>query len=158
MKSTLHPLVSLLEFYYDNHGPAKEKNVDLDNLNFHLQFGLVIKAPETWPLIPAMSSVVQKAVSGNKSVSIVYSSTNVYHTLYNEMKSSGVDVNGVTFFGWTELYVAMDRNRKDSRELQRFRNILQSSDLCIFYGAPTGVPEIVDQVRGFCEGCLIVIF
>lgn len=148
-----HPLPYMLCSYYDEYPILREQNQDLDNLNFHKQFGLCLGVPANWPLVSSIFNLVESIKEDKASTVVIYPSTSAYNLMYDAFKSTSKEI---TFFSWQELYVAMARAGKDSRELQRFRYILQGTNLAIFFGAPSGVPEVVDQVRGFCEGCLIV--
>lgn len=156
-----HPLLQMLYSYYGEYPALREQNQDLDNLNFHRQYGLCLGVPVSWPLIPSIANLLEslkpKQESPRPSAVIIYPSTAVYNSMYAALKTSSEDdPAGIIFFSWHELCVAIYRAGKDSRELQKFRHILQGANLTIFLGAPYGVPEVVDQVQGFCEGCLIV--
>jgi len=144
-----HPLLSLLTKYYADFVQLKDLNEDLDNMRFQRQFGLSLSIPETWPLSSAVQHLVGLAKSS--AVVIIYSSTEMYHTL-----SQNISQGNVSWFSWHEFYVAMDRAGRDTRELQRFRHILQNAKLTVFCGAPS-IPEVVDHIRGFCEGCLVIL-
>ncbi len=146
-----HPLLDTMLLYFDHFREQKESNEDLDNLNFHRQFGLTLSVPDNWPLFESIQNIIRHSLdSGLHNIIVIYPSSTVYCDLYNEEQN-------ITYFAWQEFYVAMDRAGKDVRELKRFRHLLENAHLTIFCGAPIGIPEIIDQVRGFCEGCLVVL-
>lgn len=150
------PLQNLLQLYCSQYKSLRESNEDLDNLNFHRHFGLSIGVPSTWHLVPALCSLAMEE-NERGDVVIIYPSTTMYHEFYSELLHKHGSTSEFTFFSWQELYVSMDRAGKDSRELYRFRNMLQTAVLTLLVGAPLGIPEIENQVMGFCEGCLIVV-
>ena len=151
-----HPLTSLLESYCKDFNVLKDQNQDLDNFRFQSRFGLSVTVPETWPLVDSVGKIVEYAGSMpyTGDIVIVYSSTKMYRSLLSTIK----DGLPVVYFSWHEFYVAMDRVNKDARDLQRFKKALEKSPLTVFCGAPIQtMPEVVDQIRGFCEGCLIIL-
>jgi len=151
-----HPLLDMMLLYFDHFRETKESNEELDNLNFHRQFGLTLSVPDHWPLLDSIQNIIRHSVDselrrvGGDGTVVIYPSSRIYRDLYDNEQD-------ITYFSWQEFYVAMDRAGKDARELKRFRHLLENANLIIFCGAPIGIPEIVDQVRGFCEGCLIVL-
>lgn len=154
-----HPLAAMLCHYCDTFTARKQSHEDLDNLNFHRQHGLSVSVPNDWPIVECTKSVIRTLLlDGRKKVIIIYPSTPVYQKISDSIAHMGfVDEPDLLYFAWQEIYVAMDRAGKDNREIQRFRQLLQEADLVLFFGAPLGIPEVVDQVRGFCEGCLIIL-
>lgn len=148
-----HPVKGILECYYRDYKSLRDKNQELDNFNFHKQFGLVLGVPKTWPVMKSILETVELCLPSN--VTFIYSSTLVYREINKEMEQKNMN-DEITFFSWQELYVAMTLASTDVLHIQKFRNILQNSCLTVFLGAP-GIPDIVDQVRGFCDGCLIVL-
>lgn len=148
-----HPLTELLLFYYDNYRSLRREHEDLDNFVFHKQFGLLLGVPQDWPLIKSLARIISSSVNKSDEVVVIYPSTAAFKMIHGELSED----SSIVFFAWQEMYVAINRANKDTRELQRFRGLLQQASLTIFLGPPDGVPEIVDHVRGFCEGCLIIV-
>ncbi len=144
-----HPLVDLLIRYYKEFEELRLGNEELSDLNFQKEFGLHINIPKHWDYIQAVKEVVSIC---KKNTVIIYPSTDVYKTVSGEF-----DNGGLSYFSWHELYVAMDQASSDARPLTRLKGLLLNADLTIFLGAPVGHPEITEQVRSFCPGCLIVL-
>jgi len=125
-------------------------------MNFHRQHGLSISPPRDWPILECIKDLVDEVSQTSENhITIIYPSTQAYKSL-SSLEEHTTAPNPLVFFAWQELYVAMDQAGKDTRELQRFKHILETSHLTIFFGAPIGIREVVDQVRGLCEGCLII--
>jgi len=149
-----HPLLELLLTYHDEFCNLKEENRDLDSYAFNRCYGLSISVPNNWPLYDSIKAVIKHSMESQfpkePGVVVIYHSSTAYRSLYDVKYSTH-------YFAWQEFYVAMDRAGKDARELKRFKHMLENADLTIFCGAPVAIPEVIDQVRAFCEGCLIVL-
>lgn len=151
-ETSVHPLVHLLTFYYENWEPED----DLPPLLFHQQHGLSIDVPIGWPYIEAIGVLVNKSlglVGDTEHVIIIYPTSKIYRKIDKEL---GENVQ-ITYFSWHEIYVAMDLASSDQRELSHFMELLGRSALTIFVGAPAGFPEVTNQVRRMCPGRLIIL-
>lgn len=148
----IHPLQSLVVEYYRTFDQIKREHEELDSLSFHRQYGLAIGVPSHWPYAAAIADTCNLAISKEKNkIAIIYGSTALYRELADILPTA------VNYCSWQEIYVAMDRSGKDAREIKRFRSMLSECDLVFFCGAPVSIPEVWDQVRGFCDGCLIIL-
>jgi len=113
-----HPLLDIILLYFNQFQETKELNEELDNLNFHRQFGLTISVPDNWPLSESIHDIIRYSLdSGLHNIIVIYPSSKVYRDLYSKEQD-------ITYFAWQEFYVAMDRAGKDVREIRRFRYLL----------------------------------
>ena len=142
-----HPLTQLVELYCDEYPALREKYLDLPSLQFHRDFGLLVKAPETWPVYKAIEVAVNKFTN----TIIIYSAASSYRDLYEKF---GDDVK---YFSWHEVYTGMMIARSDVRSVHRIKGLLAEARLTIFLDPPNALPEVIDQVRGFSNGCLMVL-
>ncbi len=151
-----HPLVDVLKFYCKESQSDRDANEDLSNLDFHRKFGLHLHVPSSWPMLPSVVNLLM-SVGGRDNVVIIYPSTAVYTSMSDSINDCAVHMCSVNYFAWHELYVAMDRVNSDASGMMKFKMLLNNADLVVFLGAPSTICEILDQVRCFCDGCLILL-
>ncbi len=151
-----HPLVKLLLSHYQNFRQWKEARVDLSPAAFNREFGLLIQGPSEWPYTSAIRAVCDEAISLRASnIVIIYGSTAQYDKISKFLGASESRSNHVSYMSWQEIYSAMQLVANDARLIKTLRDRLASADVVFFMGAPLAVTEIIDQVRAFCDGCLI---
>lgn len=160
MDNVAHPLADLLIRYYQEFDEFKEEHQDEAPLAFNQSYGLYIDVPSAWPWLDAVRSVVSLAYQeGDEKVVIIYSSTRSYDELsdafYDDPRVS--TRNPIVYISWHEIYTAMHMASKDSRLFKALRDKISSANLCIFVGATNAPADVVDQIRGLVEGCLIIL-
>lgn len=153
-KTNDHPLVKLILRYFDEFEDRKDKNADISPLNFNRRYGMFLDVPEDWPWVDAISDVVKLAWEKSKAkckTTIIYPSTDIYNTMSSILPN-------IHFISWHEIFVAMTRTNSDARHLRNIKERLVESGLVIFIGASASVPrEVIDQVQGLTEGCLLIL-
>lgn len=147
--SFTHPLYDLLLSYYKDYHTYRELNEDLENNQFHIEHGLTIKVPSRWPLRGAIKHVVNSL--GTEKLLVIYSTSNVYRDM---QKAIG---DRAEYISWHEIFSAMRLTSSDATLMRRVRTKLSEASLTFFVDAPTSIMDVLDQVRGFSNGCLIVI-
>lgn len=151
-----HPLSTVLESYALNWSALREQHQDLNDLSFNTNYGLQIRVPRSWPTI----SVAKKfcgwanASLDKRHILVIYPSTPVYSEFSKELDAGTAEVS---YFAWHELYVAMMRAPQDTRPMKELRARMESADVVLFLGFSEAVPDVLDQVRGLCAGCLILL-
>jgi hypothetical protein len=145
---TNHPLTDFLTFYYKCYAGFKQENPDLSNLDFHQKYGLYINGPVDWPYVDGIKELVDVASKGN--IVIIYSSTDMYHKIY---KGIGED-NRASYLSFADIFYAIHR---DQDALRGIKNRLSNSELVICAGTLTAADEVLTQIRGFCDGCLVML-
>lgn len=152
-----HPMIQLLLSYYEDSLRWKEQRQDLSPAGFNRDYGLTIQGPSEWPYNEAIKALAESAIQQRAaSVVIIYSSTSQYDGISKFLEKNDVVTHKVSYLSWQEIYSAMQLVNNDARLIQGVRDRLSNASLVLFMGAPSGVPEVVDQVRAFCDGCLIV--
>jgi len=159
-----HPLSLLLSQYTAEYNDLRAEGVDLDNIRFHNTYGLAVSAPFSWPIHSSIIGVIiderKKMTKWHNTIRyvIIYPSTSVYATLSKEMEDQFGDAefDDVGFFAWHEFYVAMNRINEDVRYFNHFRTILQQAQYVFFLGSSTAMKEVVDHVKNYTDGCLIM--
>lgn len=150
-----HPLVELLLAHYRDSREWKEARSDLSPAAFNREFGLLIQGPSEWPYKEAVRKVCDEAISlGASSIGVIYGSTAEYDRL-SKFLASDSRLKHLFYISWQEIYSAMQLVSNDARLLQTIRDRLTEADVVFFMGAPLPVVEIIEQVRAFCDGCLI---
>lgn len=153
----MDPFTALLLHYYKEFWALKNSHEDESNLSFNQNYGLMVQPPKSYPVIESVVDLVYEAErEKGDSVVIIYPSTTVYREVADRVDKLKVDTP-VHFFSWQEIYVAMDRSAKDVRAIGSVKERLADAGLVIFLGASQSYPDVIDQVRSFCTGCLIVI-
>jgi hypothetical protein len=151
-----HPLIRLLLSHYQDSVYWKEVRADLSPAGFNREFGLTIQGPSEWPYHEAIKIVADEAIANKAtSVVVIYGSTAQYDAISKVIDSESL-VSRVSYLSWQEIYSAMQLVNNDARLIQIVRNRLAEANLVFFVGAPLGVSEVIDQVRAFCDGCLII--
>lgn len=148
-----HALHELIGTYYDGFADLKEKHEDEGNLSFQQSYGLVVQAPKTWPVIEVAVDALNLELHHSNYAMLIYSSTQIYQQVYHGLS----DPDDVYYLSWHEIYVAMGRSSTDARELLEIKRKISSMRLIVFLGASSAYPEVVDQIRMFCSGCLILL-
>lgn len=155
----IHPLIQLVRYYCENFPLVKREHEELDNLSFHRQYGLSIGIPSDWPYVETINETLQAfetlSTASSRKYVIIYSSSSMYSQISSAL-AVPPKMADISYHAWQEIYVAMDRASKDTREIKRFSLLLSAADVVFFCGAPSSIPEVLDQVRGFCEGCLVI--
>jgi hypothetical protein len=149
----VHPIIQLLVKHYRDFRKWKDARADLSPAAFNREFGLLIQGPAEWPYVDAVHQVCKQAITeGASSVDIIYGST----AQYDKISKTLYDSQNILFYmSWQEIYTAVQLVGNDARLLQTIRDKLSKADLVFFMGAPLAVTEIIEQVRAFCDGCLI---
>lgn len=162
-----HPIKNILEEYIKEWKELKnsKNNYETDSLTFQKKHGLQIKTPESWPIYSAMAESIDSG--GFRNVVIIYSSTNSYHKAYdacNKLANYGELTEGsytsledcrILYFSWHELYYAMQTATQDSLNFKRLKSMITNADCVFFLDISTANVEVVNQVKGMCECCLI---
>lgn len=153
-----HELLALLKQYVLDFDELKDRHGDIDNVAFNRHFGLLIDPPADWPNLEIIAELIhwaeQNGVRGTyrgKKVLIIYPDTSTYDQISKLIQTK------VNYFAWHELAVAMNRAAADMQHIRSLRSKIESADLVIFIGVMNALPEVVDQVRGFCTSCLILL-
>ncbi len=161
MESKVHSIVEMLKTHWSEFAEQKEEHADLDPLTFNRKYGLYIDPPSTWPTIEAVVSTCFGA-SPEDSVLIIYPTTQSYKDVsklfswYSENAQASHPSN-VSFISWHEIFSAMSRVSEDARILKRIKERLVDANLVFFLGASEAISDVINQVRGYCDGCLIII-
>lgn len=146
----MHPIVQLLNFYYEKYSDVRTSNADLSNIDFHQRYGLYLNGPMDWPYVEA----IQSLIDGTNYVTIVYSSTDMYRKIYKGITSDEEDNKRIGYVSFSDMFYAIHR---DSDLLSSIKQRLRNSDLVICAGS-TGVPdEVITQIKAFSDGCLIML-
>lgn len=152
-----HPMIRLLLAHYRDSLHWKEQRQDLSPAAFNREFGLMLQGPADWPYHEAIRAVTESAIESKAaSVVIIYASTAQYDGISKFLEKGGINTSYVSYLSWQEIYSAMQLVNNDARLIQGVRDRLREASLVIFVGAPIAVPEIIDQVRAYCDGCLII--
>ncbi len=149
-KEDTHPMIDMLTLYHKSFEDLKRSNEEMGNLEFQKQYGLSLTPPSGWPFVKAIKSLVQVSMPGN--VVIIYSSASMYRTIYDTIGNGKI-----SYCSWHEIYVAMHTATIDQRAMKHFKDMIGSADLTIMVGAPFTFPDLIDQVRVYCESCLIIL-
>jgi len=157
-----HELHGILAAFIRTFPDNKESNLSLSNTEFHDSYGLEMKVPSHWPLLDAIVSVineftqvpaVRKPGSENKKVILFYPTVDVYNQVSPQIDSS-VEINYVLR---ADMFMAVYQASEDARTIQRLNEEIKRADLIVWYGSPTRSPNVVDYVKRFCSGCLLVV-
>lgn len=152
-----HPLIRLLLSHYRQSNYWKEERQDLSPAAFNREYGLAIQGPSEWPYLEAIKTVTDDALSNDAhSIVIIYGSTAQYDSISKYLGESDRRRSSLSYLSWQEIYSAIQLVNNDARLIQTIRDRLSGADLVFFMGAPLEVSEVTDQVRAFCDGCLIV--
>lgn len=143
----------LLHEHIKNSHAQREENLDLNNLMFHRKYGMSIQLPSNWSYMDALLDVLN--TSSQKKSLIIFPSTVMYHTIYKRVEDEGLGGN-LSYVSWHEIYTGMQMTSSDVRHMQRTKALLMDSELTFFLDPPPMV-ELVDQVRGHTNGCLMVL-
>jgi hypothetical protein len=157
MNENEHPIVSLLKHYVRSFSSIKQNYEDLDNVTFNRNYGLEINIPQCWPNAEAVVELIKWAAAqpmGFKEFLVIYPSTAIYDKV---SKNLNLDLQQVSYFSWHELAVAMNRVQNDMQHIKNLRAKIESADLVVFLGTSSALPDVIDQVRGFCTSCLIMV-
>lgn len=149
-KEDSHPMVDMLLLYHETFESLKRQNEEMGNLEFQRQYGLSLTPPSGWPFVKAIQSLVDS--TPNCNVVIIYSSASMYRTIYDTVGNGEI-----SYCSWHEIYVAMHTATVDQRAMKHFKDMIGSADLTIMVGAPFTFPDLIDQVRAYCENCLIIL-
>lgn len=138
-------IYDLLKKYIKESRQNREENLDLNNLMFHQKYGLVMQLPHNWSynLLKIIQDTTEKTL-------IIFPSTAKYRILYEEIGEA------LTYISWHEIYTGMQMTPSDVRYIQRAKAILADAELTFFLDPPL-LPELIDQVRGYTNGCLVVL-
>lgn len=149
-KEPNHPMIDMLLLYHKTFELVKRNHEEISNLEFQRQYGLSLTPPTGWPFVKAIQSLVSASVNNN--IVIIYSSASMYRTIYEAIGNGEI-----SYCSWQEIYVAVHTASADQRAIKRIKEMIGSSDLTIMVGAPFTFPDLIDQVRAYCENCLIIL-
>jgi len=151
-----HALKSILEQYMVNWQELKTSNDELDPFTFQMNLGFQIKPPDSWPVYECMAEAIKLAPFRN--VVVIYSSTQSYKFTHGAC-GEGFGIQGsninITYFSWHELYYAMQTTAVDTLNFNRLKSLLVGADCVFFLDMSRANAEVVNQVKGTCECCLI---
>ena len=151
-----HPLVNLLVDHYRDSVKWKESRGDLSPAAFNREYGLLIQGPSCWPYLESMRAVCNVAITnGTTSIAVIYGSTSQYDVISKNLGKEENRARHLFYMSWQEIHSAMMLVNNDARSLHVIRDRLTKADVVFFVGAPLAVTEMIDQVRAFCDGCLI---
>lgn len=143
-------LFDLIKRYCEDYAVLRENNLDLSNVAFHRRYGLFLQVPASWALLEIAVSVLKSSEKPNNMV--VFSSSSSYRYLYDTLPQDDT----MQFLSWHEIFSAMHTASTDARYVQKIKLMLSSADLVLFVDPPS-ITEVLDQVRGFVSGCLVVL-
>lgn len=153
-----HQFLALLKRYVTDFPGFKDRHADLSNVAFNRNFGLLIDPPSDWPSLQSVAELIAWNLNKdpkNHGVLVIYPDTSTYDAL-SKMLTKVPDVK-VNYFAWHEMYVAMSRAGSDTEYIRMLRDKIELANLVIFIGVANALPEVVDQVRGYCTSCLILL-
>ena len=159
----MNPLTNLLVEYVKSL-PEMRKKYEEEGDSRHIQkeCGMMIRPPSSWSIYEVVVPVV---FAGRfKHVTVIYNSTESYKKVHEACCSSidtHDDITAVTenlnFFSWHEMFYAMSTVQENSLNIQRLKSIITSSDCIFFLGAINAPPDVLSQVKGIYDGCLICL-
>jgi uncharacterized protein YegP (UPF0339 family) len=85
------------------------------------------------------------------AVLIIYSDTANYRQIYEVLG------NNAQYMAWTEIYTAMHRATEDVRLIQHVKDVISNAQLTIFMNAKAAARDVIEQVKKFADGCLIIL-
>ena len=132
--------------YLNNIASIRSENIDLNNLDFHSQFELRIKAPEAWGLFQELCSAVRTTTS----MFVFYSDTGCYRKALKVHED-------VEFLSYYELHSAIASSTHDIRPQQRIQNSLSSTDIVTVLDVSRCPDIALNAIRGFTTGALILL-
>lgn len=151
-----HPFFGLLLHYYNNFSKLRDCHLDMSSFDFQKNFGLFIQTvPNSWPYLDSvallMNDVLKKINRSTKQIVVIYPSTKIYKSL-----SSQVDCDDILYMSWHEIYSSLALSNRDVRGINKYKESISNAELTLFIGAPA-LPELIDHVCGYCDGCLIIL-
>jgi hypothetical protein len=144
-----HPLTKIMQHHCLEYDALRDNNFELSNQNFHRKYGLIIHCPEHWEVIKTVHYVVSTLPLCK--VALVYSTTQIYRALYTLFGESA------QYFSWHEVNTGIHAVQTDTRYIDKIKGILSNADLTFFLDPPSDVPYILDNVRGWSPGNLIIL-
>lgn len=145
-----HPLTTLLHQYCVEYDNLRENNFELSNQNFHRKYGLIIHCPEHWEMIQSVHYVATECLSARKVV-LIYSTTFMYRALYLLFGDSA------QYFSWHEVNTGIQVVQTDSRYIGKIKGVLSDANLTFFLDPPVDVPHVLDHIRGWTPGNLVIL-
>ncbi len=144
-----HPLCEMLKLYCGQYNALREEHLDLQNLEFHRRYGLYLHVPASWPVLESMNYIVRNSRI-SKTV-VIFSSATSYRKVFDLLE------NDVKYCSWHEIFTAMQLASTDIRHVQRVKTMLNDAELIIFVDPPTSLTDLLDQVRNYATGCLVIL-
>lgn len=149
LKIDNHPLTLMLQLYCSQYASLREDHLDMNNnLAFQRQYGLEMRVPD-WPVLECVKYLVMTRKDFSKII-VIFSSTQAYGDIYAALERR------VEYISWQEIFAGMQIANMDIRDFQKVRGLLESSDLTLFMDPPP-LRDVVDQVRGCTNGCLVML-
>lgn len=147
-----HPLIELLAHYCETYRINRSDNADLSNLDFHKRFGLYLNGPMDWPYVEAIKYLVDNKLASSAHATIIYSSTDFYRKIYKGIGRD--DDQRISYLSFSDIFFAIHREQD---LLVSIKNRLKNSSLVICAGTSMAADEVITQIHGFCDGCLVVL-
>lgn len=144
-----HPFIKQMIFYYRQYDALREECQSLSSYSFQSQEGLRMDVPSSWPITQAIRATCDLVTKG--AVLIIYSDTANYRQIYEVLG------NNAQYMAWTEIYTAMHRATEDVRLIQHVKDVISNAQLTIFMNAKAAARDVIEQVKKFADGCLIIL-
>ena len=148
----------LFKRYLDDIKAIKNENIDLNNLDFHCKFELIIKAPESWNLFWELCNAI---LEGNpefyrESMCVFYSDTDCYRKAVKSLDFEEEDKD-IKLLSYYELHSAIATSSHDVRPQKRIQGFLSSSNVVIVLSASQCPDIVLNAIRRFTSGALILL-
>lgn len=152
LHSASHTLLSLLMKYYNDYDGYREVSESSNNLQFHNEYGLSLKVPKEWNVFGVIDLFIDKLQrEHNSAILIIYSNSASYKTLLS------VAGDRASYISWHEIFTARQLVHTDASQIKYVRSVISASDVVLFMSPPYHINEVIEQVRAFTDGCLILI-
>lgn len=152
-------LKDLFSKYIESAVDFRKTAVDLDNVQFHKSFELKIKAPVSWNAKQdVVDALTLKKVHPSK-IAVVYSNTSCYKEFCTIIKDS-IDEdtdNEIFFMSYYEFHYAIINSSQDIRLQQRIKDGLGAADVVVVLHSEGCPANILNAIRQFTDGVLIIL-
>ena len=145
-------LQDLFVRYLQDAPGLRDTCLDCDNITFHRENELRIKVPDEWDAANDVSAAIEKTELFATSILIFYSDTPNYRAV-----EAVFGRNPVKFHSFFELQCAIMDAIQDIRPQQRIAEEIKEANVVIIFDATRCSTVVLDAIRQFTNGSLILI-
>jgi len=146
-------LTDLFVKYLSDVTSIRSKSIDDNNVQFHRDYELRLKAPPDWCSEGSIIDAIKNKKASFRDVVVIYSDTLCYRKFYN-LTSNNEEIFYASYY---ELHSAIINASQDIRQQKRIKDKIEDASIVVILEGSHCPDIVLNAIRQFTNGSLIIL-